>query len=614
MRLIAAGLVALLAPLVLAQSPADSPQINEASPRFYSSSPLTALPPITLDRELQFVGPTKVVSQRANLQARILWIDATANIDRYNTETKIVELVERIRRAGFNTIVLDVKPISGETIYPSAFAPKIREWRGKTLPLEFDPVAVFAREARRKALVLFGSMNAFSDGHRLFNAGPGFARPEEQSVVYEPSPILRAGFATYPIATASAAPMTTRPEESVRQDTVPPEMNSLRLLPNLAALPGDRAGFFVIARANGTVLDGYEWGLPNAPLPTVARGGIIVYGEGAAATFLRLNATPGFKISADATTNFVPLAQSVGDRQIPLMTQPTNPVVRKRLVDLATEFVGKYDVAGLIYDDRLRYTGMDGDFSPAMRAAFETKVGKTLRWPDDVFRFTYNLGLGRGVQPGPYFAQWMAFRPAILKEFVVEIRRAIRAVKPEAQLGVYAGSWYGEYPSLGQNWADPHFQGPFWANDELFSAQGLAPHLDLLITGCYYTVPTVYEGMRGARPIGSTVESAGTLTYQAVRDATWTVAGISLADFKDDPDLLGDCLQAAVASTNGVMVFDLSHDIEPMWPTFERAFRVPKVAPYARASFLEEVRRRLAAAPPKYPRIIVTSGTSGIGQ
>ncbi|RYG88566.1 hypothetical protein EON77_00440, partial [bacterium] len=205
MRLLMAGFAALvassvpaqtaesMAPTSMAQTPKPTPQIAEALPRFFAASPLPGLAPIMLDREFQFDGPTKIVAQRANLQARVLWIDATANIERYNTEPKIIALVEQIARAGFNTIVLDVKPISGETIYPSQYAPKLKEWKGKTLPVEFDPVTIFAREAKARALTLFGSMNAFADGHRLFNAGPGFSRVNEQSVVYEPSPVLRAG-------------------------------------------------------------------------------------------------------------------------------------------------------------------------------------------------------------------------------------------------------------------------------------------------------------------------------------------------------------------------------------------------------------------------------------
>ncbi len=608
MRPFAASLAALLAALGLSSfgfaqnaavaTAAPPPVPPLAEPRFVRRSVLPALAPITLDRESLFEGPTKLIARKYGLQARILWIDATANIERTNTGAKIVLLVDRIRRAGFNTIVLDVKPLSGQTIYPSAFAPKLREWRGgRVLPEGFDPVAVFAREARRSGLVLFGAMNAFADGHRLVNVGPGFDRPAEQSVVYEAAPLVRAGSATYPASAEG-------------------ERFKVGVTGAARSLPG--TGFCVTTRANGTVVDGYELGIPNAPTPTVPKGGYVLFGEGGAAEFLRTNAKPGARVGMDSSARFVRLPES-GDKQIPLMTQPTNPVVRGRLVNLAQEFVRNYDVAGIVYDDRLRYTGMDGDFSPATRAEFERRVGRPLRWPDDVFKFTYTLGmpLGNrpaGIEPGPYYAQWMAFRPQVLKEFVGEIRSAMRAVRPGAQLGVYAGSWYGEYPALGNNWADPGFEGGFWANDRAYSAAGLAPSLDLLVTGCYYPTPTIFDAMRAGRSIGATVESAGTLSYRAARDATWTAAGISLADFKDDPEGLEACLQAAAASTNGVMCFDLSHDIEPLWPVFERAFRVSAAAPYGRASFLEEVRRRRATMPTVYPRTIVSGGAAGAGQ
>ncbi|RYG85877.1 hypothetical protein EON77_04760, partial [bacterium] len=103
MRLPMAGLAALVASTLPAQSEVpvlgrtsaegpqkeapqketplrDTPQIADGKPRFLSVSPLPGLAPIMLDREMMFDGPTKIVAQRANLQARVLWIDATANI------------------------------------------------------------------------------------------------------------------------------------------------------------------------------------------------------------------------------------------------------------------------------------------------------------------------------------------------------------------------------------------------------------------------------------------------------------------------------------------------------------------------------------------------------
>ena len=108
-----------------------------------------------------------------------------------------------------------------------------------------------------------------------------------------------------------------------------------------------------------------------------------------------------------------------------------------------------------MYDDRLRYAGMNADFSEMTRTQFEDKVGRKLTWPDDVFKYTLTPSLTRGLQPGPYYEQWMAFRASTIRDFVAKVRSLIQRERPGTLLGDYAGSWYGEYPSLGSNWASP---------------------------------------------------------------------------------------------------------------------------------------------------------------
>ena len=65
------------------------------------------------------------------------------------------------------------------------------------------------------------------------------------------------------------------------------------------------------------------------------------------------------------------------------------------------------------------------------------------------------------------------------------------------------------------------------------------------------------------------------------------------------------------------MVFDLSHDVEPMWPTFARAFAQPRKPPHSSPAALADVRRRRALVDRqgvKDPPVIITAGTSGTGQ
>ncbi len=567
--------------------------------RFQSAYPLVDLPAIKIDRFLDVLGATKDIARRNNLQGRIMWIDCTANIDRYNEEGKIVDLVARIKKAGFNTIVLDVKPISGQVIYPSKHAPKLREWRGKNLPEEFDPVRIFERECKREGMPIYAAMNAFSDGHRLFNAGPGFERLDEVSVVYESDAQVKSGLLT--INMGAKPTYDTVGVVSVGTNTKAP-----------VSFPV--AGNVVVMKPTGEVVQYLEdAGSANPTELVVPKNGFLLSGIGRSAEWLKRNAQVGTKLETAATARFVKLNEST-DKQYPLMTSPTNPYVRRRLFQIGEEFISNYEFNGIIFDDRLRYTGLNGDFSDITRDLFERHVGKKLNWPDDVFRFTYSFSLNKGVQPGPYYEDWLSWRANVITTFISQFRSHIQKFRPTAQLGVYAGSWFGEYQSYGNNWGSDDFDAGFWFLTRNYAATGMADELDFLVTGCYYPTATVYDAMAQGKPIGPTVEAAGYLSYRAVNDKTWSYAGIALDQFKDDPVGLGNALQAAVASTNGVMVFDLSHDIEPMWGVFEKAFSQAMVAPHTRPDLLTEARRRNKnkSLYPK-PPVIISAGSSGVG-
>src|SRR4051812_39498987 len=73
--------------------------------RFELQDPLGGLPAVMLDWQSDSIGLAQQSCRGSQkYQARMIWIDATANIDRYNTEEKIVSLVQALRGVGFNTI------------------------------------------------------------------------------------------------------------------------------------------------------------------------------------------------------------------------------------------------------------------------------------------------------------------------------------------------------------------------------------------------------------------------------------------------------------------------------------------------------------------------------
>lgn len=577
------------------------PQFS-VKPRFELASPLPTIPGVMIDSYSNGLGVAQQLARSYNLQARIIWIDGTANLERVNTETKIVELVKQIRESGFNTIVFDVKPISGQVLYPSTIAPKITDWKGQTLPSNFDPLAIMVREAKAANLWIYASMNAFSEGHKLFQAGPGFMKPEWLSTVYEAKPVIR-------LDESHSFPMNPiLNKEELGQVC---EFTSIDSLPKTGP-----DGFAILVGHDCRMENKFDETALKIGLSPLPKGSVLLYGTGEASWYLSQNYKLDSEVHFDTEPEFVP-ATDPRETQYPLMVNPNNADVQRYEISLAQEVVKNYPVDGIIYDDRFRYEGINADFSDLTKERFEHHVEKRLTWPDDVFKFTLTKSLVRGIQPGPYYDEWMAWRAQVLREYLDKVRHAIKEIRQTAQLGLYVGSWYGDYPALGDNYASPMSRAGFWFLSPRYKAAGTAPLLDFLISGCYYPTATIYDAMSRGVGIGNSIEAAGSLTNRMVRDECWTYAGIDMDDFKDNPNELYKALQAACASTQGVMIFDLSHGMQDAWPILTKAFSQHKRPPHASVQALLNVRHNRAVqdkAGVSDAPVIIAAGSAGTGQ
>jgi hypothetical protein len=355
--------------------------------------------------------------------------------------------------------------------------------------------------------------------------------------------------------------------------------------------------------------------------PSLPPSGAALVGTGQAALFLRQGVQVGQPLVVETVPVFVPIAQRP-EQQVPLMTNPHSAEVRERVLNMVREVVTNYPIDGVIFDDRLRYAGVNADFSDAARREFEQYLaeklaGKTLRWPDDVFRWEVAFpAMTRRVVPGPYFDDWLLFRTLTLRNFVAAAVTAAKTARPGVTVSTYVGSWYGEYPTYGANWAADDFEAGLRFLNPSYQKTGWAGLLDWMTTGCYYSTATVAEAAQTGRAPGASVEAAGQFSNRAANDQTFVYAGISLADFANRPDQLRQVLQAAAAATQGIMVFDLSHNMDPFWPVFEDVFREPLPAPHAVPGLLAEVRAQHAArkaAGEKQPPVIIYGGVAGTG-
>ncbi|MDX1935331.1 MAG: alpha amylase family protein [Capsulimonadales bacterium] len=574
--------------------------------------PFPNLPFANLDEANNGVGIAQQRTREKGYQARILWIDATANLDKVNSDAKIATLISKIKQAGFNTIVFEVKPIIGLTLYPSKYAPKmtewVRPWKTQTLPLDFDPLKEMAAQAKAQGISLLVNMNAFSEGHRDFpGKGPGWDNPQWQTVLYEPDLKVRRdilGTPAYPLTDRANIPPRNPEDLAVYTD-----LSRWKADPNALIALVDRNDT-VVAQVAGAAVATLGVAVPEG-------GAALIATAPASRNFLIFNAVPGYRLTMDTTPAFVPIGQRI-DRQVPLMTNPHHPDVRQRLLNMVSEIINGYPVDGIIFDDRLRYASLNADFSESTRREFEAYLdGKGIQWPDDVFRYEVNFpSLSRSVVPGPYFDAWLTFRALNLRNFMAEVVRKVKTDRPNALVATYVGSWYPDYPDVGANWGATDLQAGFRFLNDAYRRTGWAGLVDFVTTGCYYEIASIHEAAANSSDIGETVEAAGQFSNRAVNDETFVYAGLQLDRFKNKPEALKKALQAAVATTQGIMVFDLSHDFDQFAAVFAEAFQKPQTAPHQVAGFLDEVRaekaqrKSIGTAPPP---VILYRGKSGTG-
>ncbi len=102
---------------------------------------------------------------------KLMWVDATANIQRFNNKDTIDFYLTKLKDLGFTDVVVDMRPISGYVLYDSDFAPKLRKWRGDTIIYTFDYLGHYIKKGHELGLNIQTSLNTFVAGHNYFDKG-----------------------------------------------------------------------------------------------------------------------------------------------------------------------------------------------------------------------------------------------------------------------------------------------------------------------------------------------------------------------------------------------------------------------------------------------------------
>ena len=110
----------------------------------------------------------------------LLWIDASANFSRLRARPDIRHFLNLAQEAGFNTIIVDVKPVQGDVLYESDFLPKCTKLGITTIENRgYDYLQFFIDEAHKRNMKIIVSTTIMTMGHPTpkGGTGPGYTDP-----------------------------------------------------------------------------------------------------------------------------------------------------------------------------------------------------------------------------------------------------------------------------------------------------------------------------------------------------------------------------------------------------------------------------------------------------
>lgn len=535
---------------------------------------------IAIGITLMFVSAGAAEGSRANslskqkgLQGRVIWFDAEANMWELSTRAGVAETVAKCKAAHINTIVLDVKPLCGLVLYNSKIAPHLTQWEGKPYPAKYDLLRVVIEEGHKVGIKVHAAINVFSEGAHSVSGGPALKNPDWQCVQYDVERFLVGGDGTKMKLTCSNGPY----------------MLGEICLYGLGSKP---AGYLPPNTTYVRVThDGYpiQCGVASGKARiSTPEGGFLLLGTGESGEWLKKSAENGTRLRIDGNDCLVRVGETQSEHNA-VFVNPTNPDVRDYELSIIKEICRMYPVDGIVLD-RMRYPNIYADFSDTSRKAFENTIGKHIEhWPDDVFK--RNPVPGDDIIRGPYFKEWIKFRAQVMRDFLAEARKTIKAAKPSAKLGIYVGSWYPLYYDVGVNWGSPNHasQQEWWPDG--YEETGYADLVDYMCTGCYYMHPTREDARAGGDEEWKSVEAAAEESINAVNDATFVYGSLYLYQYANRPDKFVASMRQCLEKTQGCMLFDLVYLRKyDWWKYLDQVFHGQVMAPHDVPGLIDKVK------------------------
>jgi hypothetical protein len=231
------------------------------------------------------------------------------------------------------------------------------------------------------------------------------------------------------------------------------------------------------------------------------------------------------------------------------MLNPCLPEVQQFVISIVEEIVTKYPKLKGICLDYCRWYGGNYGFGDATIAAFETYSGKTVTNKNNIITATGGVG--------PLYSEWIEFRTQTITNLITSIRTAVKAIRPDIELHLWASADWGSRYGVGQNWASKGYTPSGFQYTSTYAKTGFADQMDVFSLGSYADHVWKSENPNSVY----TVENFVT-TYSRYTMGDCKVYGsIGSYAYKSNRAAISDAVYLCLKNTDGLMVFELSHVI-----------------------------------------------------
>ena len=390
-------------------------------------------------------------------------------------------------------------------LYNSKLAPHMREWQGHPVP-DFDILAAFVDEGHKAGLQVDASINVLSEGHKYYSVGPAYQHPDWQSIVYT---VDRGMVAVNESRLSIRAP--DEPDDPAKPVLLADDStvlggsgtNGLVGLESKESSGGVDSGVplgkqlnIVLDEANRVAGMVDSALLGDDPLTAPENGHLVSVSRPADREWAAKNLHIGSAVRFDLRTGRTPIAQAPSEKVACFV----NPSIRRRgsmnwrwrarssptTTSTASFWTDAASATSTTTScDRTRDAFAQWlqrqPHAANRRDSFPTTINQ---WPQDIFAFPETPG--GPIKKGPLYKPWMEFRAQTIRDFVADLARTVRAVKPKIVLGTYVGSWYPGYYEVGVNWGSPKNGLRYSWYTPNYPRTGYAQFFDWISTGCYY--------------------------------------------------------------------------------------------------------------------------------